>query len=531
MKHSQMKQPPGLLKLLVLFSLPYAHGGSPSIGGGGNITSFVVGSAACTTPASFSVSFADLWTSARHPAEYPSSAHFSPPVAAAHNSNYTMWANHLLASNGVKVVAETGSTSPLLLELQSMNSDCSFSSSSSPSSPIELQVNESCPLLSYITMIAPSPDWFTGFYNLELCHEGQWVDSMTIEAQPWDAGTDCGATYTSANCVEAPALPISEILPNNTRGLFVLNGGILPVAAIIVSRMFSNVADPTTSPTQNPTMVSMGGGSVVSQTVGTDACGTPAEYTIAFTDTWSAERHPLDYPSRNPHFSPPVAASHSSAYTMWESGALASEGVRIVAEVGATSIIFSELAASNSQCSFASRSPSSPITVTANSSCTKLSYITMIAPSPDWFTGFYNLNLCVDGKWLDSLTIETQPWDLGTDCGVTYTSADCAENPRMPISEITSANNARGVFVLNGGVLPVATFVISKPSSSPANTEAANTEEDENNGSLSTGAAVGVGLAVAFVAVGMLGFACWYRKRSSKRPQQATSSKSDGLIA
>lgn len=49
--------------------------------------------------------FINLWTAEDH-ALYPQGAHWSPPVMAQHNDNYTMWANGTNASPGVERVAE-----------------------------------------------------------------------------------------------------------------------------------------------------------------------------------------------------------------------------------------------------------------------------------------------------------------------------------------------------------------------------------------------------------------------------------------
>lgn len=51
-------------------------------------------------------------------------------------------------------------------------------------------------LVSFISMISPSPDWFVGIHNLELCQEDcTWVESKIIDLYPWDAGTNNGKTY------------------------------------------------------------------------------------------------------------------------------------------------------------------------------------------------------------------------------------------------------------------------------------------------------------------------------------------------
>ena len=55
-------------------------------------------------------------------------------------------------------------------------------------------------------------------------------------------------------------------------------------------------------------------------------------YACAFDNNWSGTNHPVGYPA-NAHWSPPVIASHSSDFSMWKPGELASEGVVTVAEV------------------------------------------------------------------------------------------------------------------------------------------------------------------------------------------------------
>lgn len=58
-------------------------------------------------------------------------------------------------------------------------------------------------LLSLVSMIYPSPDWFVGVSGLELCEkECKWSEGFEVELYPWDAGTDSGVTYlvSTINC-------------------------------------------------------------------------------------------------------------------------------------------------------------------------------------------------------------------------------------------------------------------------------------------------------------------------------------------
>ena len=54
---------------------------------------------------------------ASHPQAYVGSANWSPPVVAAHSSDYVMWELGGIATSGVEIVAEVGSTFALLNEL------------------------------------------------------------------------------------------------------------------------------------------------------------------------------------------------------------------------------------------------------------------------------------------------------------------------------------------------------------------------------------------------------------------------------
>jgi len=53
-------------------------------------------------------------------------------------------------------------------------------------------------------MLAPSPDWYTGIVNLNLYKNNKWVDEMTVKGVVYDAGTDSGVTYKSANLKTDP---------------------------------------------------------------------------------------------------------------------------------------------------------------------------------------------------------------------------------------------------------------------------------------------------------------------------------------
>lgn len=166
---------------------------------------------------SCTVVFEATWSESTHPVDYPGGAHFSPLIGATHNNQINFWRPGELASLGIKDVAERGAIG----ELQRAIRDEIYTSTAyavirgtGSGSPDEISadfiLSPEYPLFTMVTMIAPSPDWFVGVYDIALYENGRWLDHY-IELYPWDAGTDSGTTYTSSNLVTDPAQPISLI--------------------------------------------------------------------------------------------------------------------------------------------------------------------------------------------------------------------------------------------------------------------------------------------------------------------------------
>jgi len=70
---------------------------------------------------------------------------------------------------------------------------------------MEIMVKDQYSMVSLISMIAPSPDWFVGVDSLDLCgSDGKWKDKREMDLLTWDAGTDSGQQFTSANIATMP---------------------------------------------------------------------------------------------------------------------------------------------------------------------------------------------------------------------------------------------------------------------------------------------------------------------------------------
>jgi len=74
---------------------------------------------------------------------------------------------------------------------------------------VSFTIDRDFPLVTLVSMIAPSPDWFVGVAGLPLFANGNWVTETTVPLWLYDAGTDSGANYTSPNQDTNPQNPIA----------------------------------------------------------------------------------------------------------------------------------------------------------------------------------------------------------------------------------------------------------------------------------------------------------------------------------
>lgn len=181
--------------------------------------------------ARYRASFESTWTAATHPQDPPDVPHFSRLIGGTHNSTVTFWREGALASEGIKDMAERGRITPLDQEVMAAiaagTAQHLITGGEIPVSPgtatAEFDITQSHPLVTLVSMVAPSPDWFAGSQSLPLFESGQWVAERKIDMPPWDAGTDSGVSFMSPDLVTMPRQPIMRIL-----GFPFLNNGVVP---------------------------------------------------------------------------------------------------------------------------------------------------------------------------------------------------------------------------------------------------------------------------------------------------------------
>ena len=179
--------------------------------------------------AEYDVTFNATWTATTHPTSFPAGAHWSGLVGGLHNNSVEFWRPGATASEGMRIMAELGGKSTLLAEVNAaITAGTANRTLSGPgigagagTATLRFQIDRSHPLVTLVTMVAPSPDWFAGVRGLPLIENGQWVQSKTVALIPWDTGTDSGLTFTSANEVTVPRGVITRIVtpPLATNGI------------------------------------------------------------------------------------------------------------------------------------------------------------------------------------------------------------------------------------------------------------------------------------------------------------------------
>lgn len=172
--------------------------------------------------ATYKIEFISNWSSATHPTDFPSStAHWSPLIGTTHKDATPFFQLGMLASNGVEQVAETGSTTIITQEINTIiatGNAFEIINGSGLASGLgtitinDVNVDANFPYISLLTMIAPSPDWIAQINNLKLTDvSNNWVASISVQVYATDAGTDNGTTYAATNSDTNPAQNISSL--------------------------------------------------------------------------------------------------------------------------------------------------------------------------------------------------------------------------------------------------------------------------------------------------------------------------------
>ena len=138
--------------------------------------------------ATYTVVFDSNWSQSAHPdptGSLPGNAHWSKLVGATHNDGVTFLEMGSPATPGVKNVAEYGSNTVFFAEINAaITANTANNLIEGPAlgtalgdmTISNLETTEEFPLLTLVTMIAPSPDWIVAISNVSLLDDEGAMD-------------------------------------------------------------------------------------------------------------------------------------------------------------------------------------------------------------------------------------------------------------------------------------------------------------------------------------------------------------------
>jgi len=188
--------------------------------------------------ANFRVRFVGFWSGLVF-ASVPPSPMFGQLVGSTHNENASFWEPGTTATPGLELLAESGAHNGFESEI---NTAAFAGNSSAPiigsgideelgESSFEFTADSTQSLLTLVSKLDPSTDWFTGVHGLQLREAdgvGDWFSRLEIQLRPYDAGTD-SENAPIFSLEDAPAFGPSPFLDPSTPAQ--------PIGGLIIERI------------------------------------------------------------------------------------------------------------------------------------------------------------------------------------------------------------------------------------------------------------------------------------------------------
>ncbi len=153
-------------------------------------------------------------------------AHFSWIGGATHNADVKFWEVGTLASPGVDLMSITGLTTDLISEIQLAIADDKAENiidqrhwfcpdkifhPNCGALSFTITVSKTFPLVSLVSMLGPSPDWFIGTESLSMVDNvGQFIPEIIYELYPYDAGILSDNNVMAMDCCDREPLSVPQ---------------------------------------------------------------------------------------------------------------------------------------------------------------------------------------------------------------------------------------------------------------------------------------------------------------------------------
>lgn len=175
--------------------------------------------ATATAEATYEFVFTAQWTTENGFGSVPGPAHFSGIIGAAVNEQSRLWTRGQAASVGIEEVAEEGTTPGITAQIRleiaaNAAREITFVGGPRNSGSVSGTVtfSDAHPALSFVTMVAPSPDWFVGLSRQSMKDaSGQWIASFDRQLPIYDAGTEEGDSFSTSGATTNPQGVITRL--------------------------------------------------------------------------------------------------------------------------------------------------------------------------------------------------------------------------------------------------------------------------------------------------------------------------------
>lgn len=185
----------------------------------------------------YKVTFVSNWGSDQNQINFPLNPHTGNMFLTVSNDDFNLFQVGQLASKAISNTSMYGTIDDLMNMVKNDRNVDSVYTAPVLETPGDhtfiITPDANYRYLSFVTMIAPSPDWFTGVTGFDLVQNMRWIQQAVIPLFVFDAGTDSGTKFNMEHFIKARPDPIT--LKNDD---FLYPDGMLkPIAFLAVERI------------------------------------------------------------------------------------------------------------------------------------------------------------------------------------------------------------------------------------------------------------------------------------------------------
>jgi len=202
--------------------------------------------------ATYRITIKNHWGVDEFPQGFPDDAHLSLIGGASHNAAVSFWQAGDIASPGIEDMAEAGLIDRLLsdevapaIDNGTADSKIEFREFTGPSingvagqQQFEVALDRDWPLVTLVTMLGPSPDWFVGVSGQSLLSDDeQWFETLEVDLPLFDAGTKSDITPVMGGPDIVPPLPIGPVAYDASTGVYLPSEQPQNVVSLVFERL------------------------------------------------------------------------------------------------------------------------------------------------------------------------------------------------------------------------------------------------------------------------------------------------------